>query len=81
MNENQQKFLKDLCVLFEKYSIDSVVIFNERIHFTSNNNDFAFASYIRKNNDFSYFNDILTQESNYSIDLIDMDKEEEIENE
>lgn len=81
MNENQKKFLKELCVLFEKYNIDSVLIFNERMHFTSNNDDLAFVSYIRKNDELSYFNDIIAKSSDYRIDLNDLEKEEEIENE
>lgn len=77
MNDNQKNFLKELSVLFEKYSIDSVVIFNERIHFNSNNDDLAFASYIRKNNDLSYFSDILTLTATYNIDLIEGETEDE----
>lgn len=77
MNENQKNFLNDLCVLLEKYHIDSVLIFNERIHFISNNNDLAFVSYIRKNDDLSYFNDILTKDPDYRIDLNEGVKEDE----
>ena len=67
MNDNQKAFLKELKILFDKYNIDEMLIFNDRITMSSNSDVLAFRAYIRKNDDLSYFTDITTTESRFDI--------------
>lgn len=68
MNDKQQEFLNELSALFEKYNIDEMLIFNDRIAMSSNSNILSFRAYIRKpDKELSYFSDILTTESKYII--------------
>lgn len=67
MNENQKAFLKELKTLFDKYNIDEMLIFNNRITMSSNSDVLAFCAYIRKNDNLSYFTDITTTESRFEI--------------
>ena len=67
MNDNQKAFLKELKTLFDKYNIDEMLIFNNRITMSSNSDVLAFCAYIRKNDNLSYFTDITTTESRFEI--------------
>lgn len=66
MNENQKSFLKELTVLFDKYNIDEMLIFNDRITMSSNNEVLAFRGYVKRSDkELSYFTDVLTKESRF----------------
>ena len=68
MNDNQKAFLRELSLLLNKYAIDEMLIFNDRIAMSSNSDVLAFRAYIRKpDKELSYFSDILTTESKYII--------------
>lgn len=66
MNDNQKAFLRELSLLLNKYAIDEMLIFNDRIAMSSNSDVLAFRAYIRKKEkDLSYFTDIYTTESQF----------------
>ena len=66
MNDNQKAFLRELSLLLNKYAIDEMLIFNDRITMSSNSDVLAFRAYIRKKEkDLSYFTDIYTTESQF----------------
>lgn len=67
MNDNQKAFLKELKTLFDKYNIDEMLIFNDRITMSSNSDVLAFRAYVNKNDNLSYFTDVLTTESRFEI--------------
>lgn len=66
MNDNQKAFLRELSLLLNKYAIDEMLIFNDRIAMSSNSDVLAFRAYIRKKEkNLSYFTDIYTTESQF----------------
>lgn len=66
MNDNQKAFLRELSLLFNKYEIDEMLIFNDRIAMSSNSDVLAFRAYIRKKEkNLSYYTDIYTTESQF----------------
>ena len=66
MNDNQKAFLRELSLLLNKYAIDEMLIFNDRITMSSNSDVLAFRAYIRKKEkNLSYFTDIYTTESQF----------------
>ena len=66
MNDNQNAFLRELSLLLNKYAIDEMLIFNDRIAMSSNSDVLAFRAYIRKKEkNLSYFTDIYTTESQF----------------
>ncbi len=66
MNENQKCFLKELSDLFDKYNVEEMRVFNERITFISNQEYIGVVSFIReKEEDMSYFTDIFIEEKSY----------------
>ena len=66
MNDNQKAFLRELSLLLDKYEIDEMLIFNDRIAMSSNSDVLAFRAYIRKKEkNLSYFTDIYTTESQF----------------
>ena len=66
MNDNQKAFLRELSLLFNKYEIDEMLIFNDRIAMSSNSDVLAFRAYIRKKEkNLSYFTDIYITESQF----------------
>lgn len=66
MNDNQKAFLRELSLLLDKYAIDEMLIFNDRIAMSSNSDVLAFRAYIRKKEkNLSYFTDIYTTESQF----------------
>ena len=67
MNDNQKAFLKELKTLFDKYNINEMLIFNDRITMSSNSDVLAFREYVNKNDNLSYFTDVLTTESRFEI--------------
>ncbi len=67
MNDNQKAFLKELKTLFDKYNINEMLIFNDRITMSSNSDVLAFREYVNRNDNLSYFTDVLTTESRFEI--------------
>ena len=66
MNDNQKAFLRELSLLLNKYAIDEMLIFNDRIAMSSNSDVLSFRAYIRKKEkNLSYFTDIYTTESQF----------------
>lgn len=66
MNDNQKAFLRELSLLLNKYAIDEMLIFNDRIAMSSNSDVLAFRAYVRKKEkDLSYFTDIYTTERQF----------------
>lgn len=66
MNDNQKAFLRELSLLLNKYAIDEMLIFNDRIAMSSNSDVLAFRAYIRKKEkNLSYFTDIYATESQF----------------
>lgn len=65
MNDNQKAFLKELSTLLDEYNIEEMLIFNGRITMKSNGEILAFCEYKRKNDDLSYFTNILTTEHDF----------------
>lgn len=66
MNDNQKAFLRELSILLNKYAIDEMLIFNDRIAMSSNSDVLAFRAYIKKKEkNLSYFTDIYTAESQF----------------
>ena len=68
MNINQKNFLNDLKILLDHYNVDNIIIVNDRIHFISNNIDFSFESYVRKDGDLSYFSNITSVNDKYIVE-------------
>lgn len=67
MNDNQKAFLKELKTLFDKYNINEMLIFNDRITMSSNSDVLAFREYVNRNDNLSYFTDVLTTENRFEI--------------
>lgn len=66
MNEKQKHFLKELSDLFDKYNVEEMCIFNEKITFISCQNFIGVTSFQRsKDEDVSYFTEILIKEKEY----------------
>lgn len=70
MNDLQKRFLRELHELFMKYEVDSMVICDDRIVFSSNYNTLSCECYIKRSNDESaYFGNIATQTELFTIDI------------
>lgn len=66
MNEKQKHFLKDLSDLFDKYMVEEMCVFDGRVTFISNQNYIGVISFERsKDEDVSYFTEILIKEREY----------------
>lgn len=66
MNEKQKHFLKDLSDLFDKYMVEEMRVLEGRVTFISNQNFICVVSFERsKDEDVSYFTEILIKEREY----------------
>lgn len=67
MNNFQKKFLDELSDLFKRFSIQSMLVCDERIAFESNEQVLYVEAFIRKNVDEAYYQNITSNEPIYNI--------------
>ena len=67
MNNFQKKFLDELSDLFKRFDIQSMLVCDERIAFERDGQVLCVESFIRKNVDLAYFQNITSKESIYKI--------------
>ena len=67
MNNFQKQFLDELSDLFKRFSIQSMLVCDERIAFESNEQVLYVEAFIRKNEDLAFFQNITSNESIYNI--------------
>ena len=73
MNNLQKKFLNELSDLFKKFSIETMLVCDERIAFESNEQVLYVEAFIRKNEDEAYYQNITSNEPIYNIKVREKD--------
>lgn len=73
MNNLQKKFLNELSDLFKKFSIETMLVCDDCIAFESNEQILYVKSFIRRNEDEAYYQNITSTEPIYNIKARDKD--------